>query len=101
MLQEFSMEYICTVSTKKMPCVPEFKYVTCDIQLYIICTVSVKNMHCEYEKDARCATKDASVPNYNKRCPDVPCLDILHTLGYEGNTLIYYSPTSLPNSPNL
>ena len=29
---------------KKMPCVPEFKYVTCDIKLYKICTVSVKKM---------------------------------------------------------
>ena len=59
---------VCTVSTKKMPSVPQ-------------------KMPCGSD--------------YNKRCPDVPCLDILHTLGYEGNTLLYYSPTSLPNSPNL
>ena len=74
---------------EKDACVPE-KYYKNEV-----CTVSTKKM-------PWCATKDASdVPDYNKRCPDVPCLDILHTLGYEGNTLLYYSPTSLPNSPNL
>ena len=57
---------IGTVSAKKMPCVPEFKYITCDIKLYKICTVSVKKMPGVPEK-MPCG------PDYNKRCPDVPC----------------------------
>ena len=54
-----------------MPCVPEFKYVTCDIKLYKICTECEKDACVpeKYYKNEVCTVSTKKMPDVPQKMP--------------------------------